>query len=133
MAKYPRVQAKIQAELDKIVGPTRLPELEDRDLLPYCQATLLEVLRWRPAVPLGIPHRLMVDDRYDGYHFPAGSLIVAVRMTLIIGLLRVTESTFFVERVVSAAVCHGITVCHFKRQGYASRSSRLPRSRGIQS
>ena len=79
MAMYPDVQAKVQEELDTIIGLSRLPELEDRSRLPYCQATLMEVLRWRPAVPLGIPHRLMVDDQYQGYHFPAGSLIVPVR------------------------------------------------------
>ena len=78
MAMHPDVQAKAQAELDGLLGMTRLPDLDDRDSLPYCQALLLETLRWRPAVPMGIPHRLMVDDVYNGYHLPAGSLIIPV-------------------------------------------------------
>ena len=81
MAMHPEVQAKAQAELDNHLGLARLPELEDREHLPYCVATLMEVLRWRPATPLGVPHRLMVDDYYDGYFLPAGSLVVAVRIS----------------------------------------------------
>ena len=77
MAMHPEVQAKAQAELDSYVS-ARLPEVEDREHLPYCLATLMEVLRWRPSAPLGVPHRLMVDDYYNGYFLPAGSLIVAV-------------------------------------------------------
>ena len=75
---HPTIQTKAQAEVDKLLGGARLPELADRDSLPYCQAVLLEVLRWRPAVPLSIPHRLMEDDAYGGYHLPAGSLVVPV-------------------------------------------------------
>ena len=81
MAMYPAVQTKAQEELDKLLGLARLPELDDRESLPYCQALLMEVLRWRPAVPLSIPHRLVVDDQYNGYHLPAGSLIVPVRVS----------------------------------------------------
>ena len=79
---HPNVQAKAQAELDGLLGTTRLPELDDRDALPYCQAVLLETLRWRPAVPLGIPHRLMADDVYNGYCLPEGSIVVPVRASV---------------------------------------------------
>lgn len=78
MAMHPEVQVKAQEELDNYLSLTRLPDLEDRDYLPYCQAIFMEVLRWRPAVPLGLPHRLMVDDQYEEYHLPAGAMIVPV-------------------------------------------------------
>ncbi len=51
---YPEVQAKAQAELDAVVGPTRLPNFDDRPQLPYINAILLEVLRWNPVVPMGV-------------------------------------------------------------------------------
>jgi cytochrome P450 len=48
-----------------------------KDYLPYCQALIKEVLRWRPvAVMGGTPHASMTDDVYKGHFIPAGSTIV---------------------------------------------------------
>ncbi|KAK0500312.1 cytochrome P450 [Armillaria luteobubalina] len=73
---YPEVQAKAQAELDAVVGPTRLPNFEDRPRLPYIEAILSEALRWNPVVPMGMAHRSVQDDVYGGYYIPAGATIV---------------------------------------------------------
>lgn len=45
MLMHPDVQAKAREELDRVVGPTRLPEFEDRDSLPYVTAIMKELLR----------------------------------------------------------------------------------------
>ncbi|KAK0223439.1 cytochrome P450 [Armillaria fumosa] len=74
---YPEVQAKAQAELDAVVGPTRLPNFEDRPQLPYTDAIVLEALRWNPVVPMGVAHRSMKADVYRGYYIPAGATVVA--------------------------------------------------------
>ncbi|KAK0204931.1 cytochrome P450 [Desarmillaria ectypa] len=73
---YPEVQAKAQAELDTVIGPTRLPNFDDRPQLPYIEAILLEALRWNPVVPMGIAHRSVKEDVYRGYYIPAGATIV---------------------------------------------------------
>ncbi|KAK0480125.1 cytochrome P450 [Armillaria novae-zelandiae] len=73
---YPEVQAKAQAELDAVVGPTRLPNFDDRPQLPYTDAILLEALRWNPVVPMGVAHRSMKADVYRGYYIPAGVTVV---------------------------------------------------------
>jgi cytochrome P450 len=52
MTLYPNVQRKAQAEIDRVVGNSRLPDYSDHDELPYLQAVLKEVLRWHPVVPL---------------------------------------------------------------------------------
>ncbi|OSD02652.1 cytochrome P450 [Trametes coccinea BRFM310] len=79
MCLWPDVQARAQHELDTIVGPswTRLPTFSDRDQLPYVNAIVLEVLRWNPAVPLGLAHRLTQDDVYRGWHIPKGTVVWA--------------------------------------------------------
>ncbi|PBL03385.1 cytochrome P450 [Armillaria gallica] len=74
---YPGVQAKAQAELDAVVGPTRLPCFGDRPQLPYIDAILLEALRWNPVVPMGVAHRSVKVDVYRGYYIPAGVTVVA--------------------------------------------------------
>jgi cytochrome P450 len=62
MILHPEVQRKAQAEIDQIVGNSRLPEFSDQDALPYVQAILKEVLRWHPVLPLGVcsyPHIIL--------------------------------------------------------------------------
>jgi cytochrome P450 len=53
MLVHPDVQAKAQAEVDRVVGPDRLPEVEDRERLPYVEAVVNECLRWIPVIPIG--------------------------------------------------------------------------------
>ncbi|ELU43725.1 cytochrome P450 domain-containing protein [Rhizoctonia solani AG-1 IA] len=43
---------KAQAEIDSVVGRERIPNLQDRDSLPYTEAVLLEVMRFCPPAPL---------------------------------------------------------------------------------
>ncbi|THH33533.1 hypothetical protein EUX98_g692 [Antrodiella citrinella] len=76
MAMYPEVQRKAQAELDKHVGPNRLPELSDLDALVYIRAIALETMRWLPVNPFSVPHTLMAEDEYNGYRVPKGSTIL---------------------------------------------------------
>ena len=35
--------------------------------LPYLMAVMKELLRWKAQSPLGIPHRLVEDDEYEGW------------------------------------------------------------------
>ena len=53
MALYPEVQRKAQAQIDMVIGQGRLPDFEDRERLPYVEATLQELFRWRPPLPVG--------------------------------------------------------------------------------
>jgi len=72
---HPHVQQKAQEEIDSVIGRDRLPELTDRDLLPYTSALVKEVIRWQPIAPLAIPHRLIADDVYNGMDIPKGSIV----------------------------------------------------------
>jgi cytochrome P450 len=77
MALNPEVQAKAQAEIDAVVGNDRLPNFEDRDLLPYVHALTLEAMRWHSVVPTSVPHRVTEDNIFQGYFIPKGSLVLA--------------------------------------------------------
>ncbi|KAJ4470435.1 cytochrome P450 [Lentinula aciculospora] len=67
---YPEAQRLAQEELDRIVGPYRLPTFDDYGHLPYIRACVKEVMRWRGVGPMGLPHRLREDDYYKGYFLP---------------------------------------------------------------
>ncbi|KAH9834659.1 cytochrome P450 [Rhodofomes roseus] len=75
MVLNPEVQKKAQAELDRVVGNSRLPDIGDRDALPYLDAIIMEVYRWCAPVPLGVPHQLLEEDEHMGYRMPRGSTV----------------------------------------------------------
>ena len=77
MSLNPDAQRKAQEELDLVVGPDRLPNIDDRDALPYISAIIKECLRWHPALPLAVPHCTSQDQEYNGYFIPSGTLLIA--------------------------------------------------------
>lgn len=76
-ATYPEWAAKARAYLDDVCGANaeRLPTLDDRPKLPYITAIVKEILRWRPFLPIGLPHMLAEDDEYNGWKLPAGTTV----------------------------------------------------------
>lgn len=44
--------------------------------LPYITAIIKEIFRWASPVLIGVPHRLMEDDVYNGMFIPAGTMVV---------------------------------------------------------
>jgi hypothetical protein len=75
MARYPDTLAKAQEELENVVGANRLPDFSDKENLPYVNALIKEVMRFFPILPLGVPHRVIVEDEYQGMRIPEGSII----------------------------------------------------------
>ncbi|KAH7909753.1 cytochrome P450 [Hygrophoropsis aurantiaca] len=74
-AYFPHAQAKVQEELDTVIGRDSAPAFSDRHLLPQLQAFILEALRWRPVNPIGFPHRATKDIIWKGYRIPAGATV----------------------------------------------------------
>lgn len=56
MVVFPSVQEKACAEIDRVVGPERLPTLDDFDDMPYLHAVVLEIFRWCPLSSGGESH-----------------------------------------------------------------------------
>lgn len=48
--------AKVQEEIDRVVGRDRVPSLRDKAQMPYTEAAIMEVQRLTAVVPLAIPH-----------------------------------------------------------------------------
>jgi len=69
------VQAKLHAILDEVVGPNRLPGLEDIPKLEYLTAVLDEIVRWKHFAPQGLPHEAAEDMTLGGYEIPQGTQI----------------------------------------------------------
>lgn len=76
MVVHPKVQRKIQQQLDDALGMQRLPTFADRGKLPFIDCVVLECLRWNPVLPLGLVHLVSEDDEYRGYLIPKGTSIL---------------------------------------------------------
>ena len=76
MSLYPDVQKRAQAELDSVVGQSRIPDADDREQLPYVDALVKELLRWYPTVPLGVARCTLAADEYNGYLIPKGAVVL---------------------------------------------------------
>jgi cytochrome P450 len=74
MVAFPETQRRAQAELDAVVGRSRIPSFSDLDGLPYLRAMVKEVLRWKSILPVGIPHQSLEDDWYEGMFIPKGTM-----------------------------------------------------------
>ncbi|XP_064369137.1 vitamin D 25-hydroxylase isoform X5 [Dromaius novaehollandiae] len=76
MALYPNIQGQVQKEIDLVVGPNKMPTLEEKCKMPYTEAVLHEVLRFCNIVPLGIFHATSKDTVVRGYSIPEGTTVI---------------------------------------------------------
>ncbi|XP_014265519.2 cytochrome P450 2J6 isoform X1 [Maylandia zebra] len=76
MAKYPEIQEKVQAEIDREIGESRQPSMEDRANLPYTDAVIHEIQRIGNIAPLGVPHVTNRDVELGGYTVPKGVIVI---------------------------------------------------------
>ncbi|EJT98951.1 cytochrome P450 [Dacryopinax primogenitus] len=68
---FPECLPKAWEELDRVVGNARSPDLGDAPSLPYVNAFVKEVFRWRSvAIIGGQPHAPIQDDYYKGWLIP---------------------------------------------------------------
>ncbi|KAJ7595334.1 cytochrome P450 [Mycena floridula] len=76
MALHPAVQSTAQIELDNVFGH-EAPEMSKLGQLRYLPALMKELLRYAPVANFALPHRVIEDDEYHGYHIPKNSTVIA--------------------------------------------------------
>ncbi|KAG7226175.1 hypothetical protein INR49_014270 [Caranx melampygus] len=75
LAKHPEIQTKLHELIDKVVGPERLPSVEDRSNLAYLDAFIYETMRFTSFVPVTIPHSTTSDVTVDGLNIPKNTVV----------------------------------------------------------
>ncbi|KAK6069366.1 cytochrome p450 [Seiridium cupressi] len=76
MAVNPEAVIRAQAEIDSVIGASRLPSWEDKSNLPYVRSLIKEVHRWAPFAAAGIPHSTTEEITYQNYVIPKGTVLL---------------------------------------------------------
>ncbi|XP_073934805.1 cytochrome P450 2C9-like isoform X2 [Castor canadensis] len=76
MMTHPDVLAKLQEEIDHVIGRQRIPCMQDRSNMPYMDAVLHETQRYIDLVPAGMPRSATCDIKFRNYHIPKGTTIL---------------------------------------------------------
>ncbi|XP_072043996.1 steroid 17-alpha-hydroxylase/17,20 lyase-like isoform X1 [Amphiura filiformis] len=76
MAENPDIQQKCVDEIHKVIGQERFPCLQDRGNLPYCEATIMEILRYSSIGQFALPHTTHCDTILRGYAIPKGTMVI---------------------------------------------------------
>ncbi|XP_035687109.1 cytochrome P450 2U1-like [Branchiostoma floridae] len=76
MILHPDIQEKVQQEIDSVLGPNQEPSMAHRSQMPYTEATLAEVLRLAPVVPLSVIHSTSNDTTFRSYNIPKNTSVL---------------------------------------------------------
>ncbi|XP_048062346.1 cytochrome P450 2J4-like isoform X1 [Megalobrama amblycephala] len=76
MIKYPEIQAKVQEEIDCVVGGSRQPSLSDKDNMPFTNAVIHEIQRIGNIVPLNVVRITVEDTQIGKYSIPKGTPVI---------------------------------------------------------
>ena len=72
----PEIQDKMRQEIDSVVGRDRRVVMQDKPMLPYCEAVIAEVDRLATIVPLGLIHSVGDDTELGPYFLPKGTNVI---------------------------------------------------------
>ncbi|KAM9010413.1 cytochrome P450 2H2-like [Ara ararauna] len=78
LLKHPKIQEKVQEEIDQVVGRSRRPCVADRTQMPYTDAVVHEIQRFISLLPIGLPHTVVKDTRFREYIIPKGTTIFPI-------------------------------------------------------
>ncbi|MCQ7614313.1 cytochrome P450, partial [Salmonella enterica] len=76
LLKNPHVTAKVQEEIDHVIGRHRSPCMQDRSQMPYTDAVLHEVQRYIDLIPTNVPHAVTSDIKFRNYFIPKGTDVI---------------------------------------------------------
>ncbi|XP_041646824.1 cytochrome P450 2J4-like [Cheilinus undulatus] len=77
MIYYPQIQEKVHAEIDAVIGSSRVPSLNDRENMPYTNAVIHEIQRMGDIAPLNLFRMATKDTTLDKYTVPKGTIILS--------------------------------------------------------
>uniref|UniRef100_A0A8B9M064 unspecific monooxygenase n=1 Tax=Accipiter nisus TaxID=211598 RepID=A0A8B9M064_9AVES len=78
LLKYPKMQEKVQEEIDQVVGRSRRPCVAHQTQMPYTDAVVHEIQRFISLIPVGLPHTVTKDTGFREYVIPKGTTVFPI-------------------------------------------------------
>ena len=106
------LSAKVQEEIDHVIGRHRSPCMQDRSHMPYMDAVIHEIQRYTDLAPTNLPHAVTHDITFRNYFIPKVRLVSLLLTSLVLkfsftqygGNPRWTQG----ERSKNSHVCGGL-------------------------
>ncbi|XP_019397620.1 PREDICTED: cytochrome P450 2W1 [Crocodylus porosus] len=83
MMKYPEIQGKVYAEIDRVLEPGCLPTFEARKNMPFTNAVIHEVQRFVTLLP-HVPRCTSVNTNFKGYFIPKGTTVIPLLTSVLL-------------------------------------------------
>ncbi|XP_060639367.2 cytochrome P450 2C19-like [Anolis sagrei] len=78
LLEHPAVEAKVQEEIDQVIGRERPPAMKDRLGMHYTEAVLHEAQRFLSLIPLGFTRIAKKDMELGGFKIPKGATLYPI-------------------------------------------------------
>nr|XP_028572975.1 cytochrome P450 2C20-like isoform X2 [Podarcis muralis] len=82
MAKFPHIQAKVQQEIDEVVGANPIPGMDDWVRMPFTNAVIHETQRFEKGSLEGFPRATTCRTEFRGYIIPQSTTVVPMLTTV---------------------------------------------------
>nr|XP_013816335.1 PREDICTED: cytochrome P450 2C5-like isoform X1 [Apteryx mantelli mantelli] len=78
LTKFPHIQAKVQKEIDAVVGADRAPSTEDKMKMPYTNAVIHELQRFQKSRIENFPRMTTQDVKFRGHTIPKDTAVIPI-------------------------------------------------------
>uniref|UniRef100_A0A914W2E7 Cytochrome P450 n=1 Tax=Plectus sambesii TaxID=2011161 RepID=A0A914W2E7_9BILA len=76
LVQHPEIQAKLQKEIDDVIGPNRQPKMADKTNMPYTSAVLMELQRKANIFSFNVMHSTLADTEVANLSIPANTAVL---------------------------------------------------------
>ncbi|XP_060130292.1 cytochrome P450 2J6 [Zootoca vivipara] len=76
LASHPDIQDKMHKEIEDVIGSAHSICYQDKKKLPYTNAVIHEMQRFKYAILLGLPRQCTKDVKLCGFLIPKGTIII---------------------------------------------------------